>query len=377
MGTRIRIGRRINISPLWVAIAIIVLIAAPALYLAAKTWQTSRAIYHEIPTQAQGALTPAPTGRIPIVIITPQATATRGVASQLTPYDPSKWVPSPTAEVTPVVQSNIKEWNGKKRINFLLLGVDRRGNEIPRSDTIILASLDFEHNRAYVLSIPRDLYVNVPGFNYWKINAAYALGENPKYKDQVGGGIGLLIMTLRQNFGIDIDEYATIDFEGFIKGIDAIGGVDIRVPKKIVDNQYPSESGGYERVVFNAGLQHMDGEMALKYARTRHADSDFGRMRRQQQIILAVQQKAKNPSILLKAPTLLNIIKGHVETSLSPSEQLKLGRWAASLPKKNIEFYSIEGPIGMTPDGQSVVYADWNAINPILKKVFGPQAGHP
>ncbi len=350
-------------------------------YLLVNVWRTEAAIHETLPDTASVSFTPEPQGTQPVLIFptpaapaatTPEATLVPGVP---TPYNAGSLVPNPTAsQPTPVAaDSSIKDWNGKKRINVLLLGLDQREDEGTRPDTIMLASLDFEHNRAYVLSIPRDLYVNVPGFQYHKINAAYAIGENPEHKKRVNGGLGLMLLTLRSNFGIkSIDAHARVSFEAFVTGVDEIGGIDLVVPKRLVDRRYPDD-GKRIRVIFEKGPQHMNGERALKYARIRHTDNDFGRIQRQQQVLLAIQQKARTPATILKAPGLLGVIKDNVKTSLSAREQIRLARWGASLPRENIEFYTLEGDIGTTKAGESVVRADKREADATLDRVFGPK----
>ncbi len=397
-------GRRIAFGPLRMAMLLVVLVPlAWALYLLGNLWRVQARIQQGLPPQAyetivartssthpplifptekpgksktptaasssaSGDATPVPGPTQP-----PQATEIPGVP---TAYDPSQAVPTPTVTLsTPEAQkSSISDWKGKKRINVMLLGIDQRSDEPTRADTIILASLDFEHNKAYILSIPRDLYVEVPGFNWWKINAAYTLGENPKYRDDVNGGVGLMMRTLRYNLlgGAPIDAYAVVDFQTFVDGVNALDGIWINIPKKIVNNKYP-EGSRYTRVVFMPGLQRMDGDAALKYARTRH-DSDFGRMRRQQAVILAIQQRARTPATILKAPALLDVLGENVTTSLTLREQIRLSQWGASLPRENIKFYTLEGTIGSAA-GQSVVWPKKKDADATLKLIFGPQAG--
>ncbi len=382
-----REGRFTIRAPYMILGAVVVIALVWAGYVGFNLVRTESRIHKEIPKQALATLPPAPKGTKPVVIFpTPKTKATK---ASPTPTSTTGSRPSPTATETKIppkvrktataviARSDIKSWHGKKRINVLLVGIDQRNpGESTRTDTIIVASLDFQHNEINVLSIPRDLYVYVPGYGYWKINAAYPIGDLPQNRKRTGGGIGLLILTLRQNFGISgIDEYAMINFKGFVKGINALGGIDVKVPRKLVDPDYPV-GWKTKRIVFEPGWQHMNGERALEYARTRHPDSDFGRMKRQQQVLLAVKHKAKNPAIILKAPELLRIVGDNLQTSLSFGEQLRLGRWMAAVPNKNIHFYTIEGPVGTTQDGQSVVWPEWREINPILKKVFGRSAGH-
>lgn len=393
--------RTLSVTPVKLLVAIALLIPALwALYLLADLWRTQASIYEDLPSQANAALTPQPRGTQPILIFPtpepggeeprpagtpapaptgtprPMPTAAPGVP---TSYDPAAVVPTVAARLPTLaaVDSSIGDWNGRKRITVLLLGVDQRGGEPTRSDTIILANLDFERNEARVLSVPRDLYVEIPyGFLWHKINAAYAIGENPERAALVGGGSGLMTATLRYNFGIDvIDEVAVVNFEGFVEGVDALGGIDLIVPRRLVDSRYPDGMRTIT-VVFEPGQQHMNGARALRYARIRHADSDFGRIQRQQEVILAVQQKASNPAIILKAPSLLSVLRdGALKTSLTLDEQVRLARWGASLPRDRITFYTLPGRIGANERGESVVWANRDQGDAILRAVFGPQAG--
>ncbi|GIW03779.1 MAG: hypothetical protein KatS3mg059_0399 [Thermomicrobiales bacterium] len=170
------------------------------------------------------------------------------------------------AEVTATAAPELPEWDGTERLTILLLGVDRREDEPSRSDTMILVNIDPIKKTAAMMSIPRDLKVMIPGYGMDKINAAYAFGD----RDEVpGGGPGLAIRTIEANFGIRIDYFAEVDFNGFIKIIDTVGGVMIDVPYPIKDDAYPADGTNYMRVYFSAGWQHMDGKRALQYARTR------------------------------------------------------------------------------------------------------------
>ncbi len=165
----------------------------------------------------------------------------------------------------------------KDRVSILLLGVDQRDDErragVPsRSDTLVVVTADPVAKTGGVLSIPRDLWVSIPGgYQNNKINVAHFLGEMNKLP---GGGPGLAKRTIEANFGIPTQYYVRANFRGFEMIIDALGGIDIDVPIHIIDRQYPTEDYGYITVEFFPGLQHMDGVRALQYARTRH-DTDI------------------------------------------------------------------------------------------------------
>ena len=174
------------------------------------------------------------------------------------------------------------------RVNVLLMGIDRREGEPGpwRTDTMILFSLDPINKTASMLSIPRDLWVPLPGYNtHERINSAYVYGELYAYP---GGGGEYAKRAVQYNLGVPVDYYVRIDFRGFEAAIDTIGGIDIDVAERIVDNEYPTPDYGTMRLVIEPGPQHMDGDLALKYARTRHgnAGGDIDRAPRQQQVIM-------------------------------------------------------------------------------------------
>ncbi|NJK80773.1 MAG: LCP family protein, partial [Chloroflexaceae bacterium] len=186
--------------------------------------------------------------------------------------------------------------------NILIVGVDERPDhpeEGVRSDTLMLVRLDAATGRAALLSIPRDTQVDVVDIGTTKINVAYgqgyALAEQyfgPGTTPQQGG-MALATQTTEHFLGLSsrgmrIDYTMQINFDGFVSVIDALGGITIDVPVHIIDDAYPTEDFGYMRVEFFPGPQQMDGQTALIYARTRHADSDFGRAERQQQVVRAI-----------------------------------------------------------------------------------------
>ncbi|MFH0927967.1 MAG: LCP family protein, partial [bacterium] len=176
------------------------------------------------------------------------------------------------------------------RTNILLLGVGGYGHEGPQlSDTILLVSLDREDKKVGIISIPRDLSVEIPGYGERKINSANAYGEE---KGQ-GEGPKLAAQVAESVFGMPVHYYVRVDFNAFQSIIDQIGGVDINVDRAFTDSQYPTNDYGVETISFNAGWQHMDGQTALKYSRSRHGTggegSDFARSARQQKILNAVK----------------------------------------------------------------------------------------
>lgn len=218
-------------------------------------------------------------------------------------------------------------------MNLLIVGVDERAGhpeEGVRSDTLILVHLDALGRWASMLSIPRDTLVELPDIGSTKINTAYGqgyTGAETLYRPGTTpqqGGMALAAQTVERLLllperGQHVDAIAQINFDGFAKVIDVLGGVDIDVPTLIVDDEYPTPDFGIMRIEFQPGTQHMDGAIALIYARTRHADSDFGRAERQQQVLRAIAAKLRARGPLGQAwlaPGLLDGLDGAVTTTL-------------------------------------------------------------
>ncbi len=229
-----------------------------------------------------------------------------------------------------------------ERVNVLLLGIDRRPSErCPcRTDTMMLATLDPKTKTAGLITIPRDLYVPIPEVGENRINTAKFYGDLYKYP---GGGAALAKRTVEYNFGRRVHFYVLVDFAGFRKAVDALGGVDIDVAKAIDDPNYPDENFGVKHIFIPAGRVHMNGEMALQYARARHVDSgDFGRMKRQIQVLMAIREKALRLDIVTKLPNLIPSMWGIVETDIQPQDALALANIAAQVKTENIKTASID-----------------------------------
>ena len=306
-------------------------------------------------------------------------TAYRDVFEEPVPHDNSPFTvavnPEGTAQIVPddaTDQANaaIGPWDGKERLTILLLGVDRREDEPSRSDTMILVNIDPVTKRAAMLSIPRDMRVIIPGYGVHKINAAYAFGD----ADQVpGGGPGLTIRTIEANFGIRVHHYAQVDFDGFVKIIDTIGGLTIDVPYPIKDDEYPGPGNQYMRIFFQAGWQHMDGERALQYARTRHDDGDGRRSARQQQVLMALREQGVRMDLFSKAEELINEVGAAVRTDLQPAQAIQLARLGSEIDPASIIQYSLNPALEeqQLPGEEYFLIADWNGIGAILSEFTG------
>ncbi|GIV77859.1 MAG: hypothetical protein KatS3mg050_2253 [Litorilinea sp.] len=257
----------------------------------------------------------------------------------------------------------------KPAINVLLLGTDGRPGEqdIPRTDTIILLSLDLQSGTLGMLSLPRDLWVPIPGYDITtKINTAYSIGELQGYQ---GGGAQLVKNTVSSFIGQPVQYYVMVNFQGFVELIDLIGGVDVMVPKTIHDEEFPTDDYGVETFHLDAGLQHLDGATALKYVRTRHVDDDYGRARRQQDVIRAVVDKVMRsdmlPTLLARLPKLLYTMRNSIDTDIPMPMQLELANYIKDVSLNEVrqlvldnrfgeETYSAEGAWILRPDRAKV-----------------------
>ena len=224
------------------------------------------------------------------------------------------------------------------------------------------------------MSIPRDLQLPIPGNGENRINTANVFGTSQKYP---GGGPALLKRTIELNFGIPIDYYIIIDFDGFEKIIDDLGGIDVNVPKKLHDTQYPDprpgDPHGMKTVHFDAGMQHMDGERALEYARSRMSTSDFDRANRQQLILLAIREKALSLNLIPKLPTLAATMMDTVKTDINLEEMLELAQLGPQIDLSSIKSVVIKKPMVYgfrTETGGAVQLPKWDLINPVVADLF-------
>lgn len=265
-------------------------------------------------------------------------------------------------------------WPNKHAITILVVGVDRRpegGDQ--NADTIILARLDFRARTLRTVSIPRDLYMEIPGVGQDKINSAYNHGvkENPSDKT---AGVTKLRDTIEQDFGIAIDDYVLVDFNGFQKVVDSLGGIDVNVPQAIYDPAYPTANNGTKVVRFAAGEQHMNGQQALEYARTRHQDSDDARRQRQELVLVALFVKGKQLGSLPHVQDLIVALGGTVQTSFHFDEQLALARLGFDLDSSRITMKTVLPPLvepATAPNGAWIYSGDMGRIAAFIAEGLG------
>lgn len=206
------------------------------------------------------------------------------------------------------------------RLNLLVMGVDSRGSEgyVARTDSLMLVGANPSQLRLSLLGLSRELFIEVPGYGTQQINVVNVLGE----QEAEGNGPRLLASSIEADFGIQVDRYLRLDFDAFIALVDSVGGVTVDVERRIVDDLYPDGAGGYLVVTFEPGVQELNGERALMYARTRHTDDDYARAARQQQIIASLLSRLRNP---LRWPGAWLAFNQHVDTNLSVIDLLALG----------------------------------------------------
>lgn len=268
-------------------------------------------------------------------------------------------------------------WKSKERVNILLLGTDQRQDEKgpARTDTMLLLTVDPISKTAGLLSLPRDTWVKIPlekGAMEGKVNTAHFYGDLYKYP---GGGPALARKTVENLLGIRVHYVARVDFTPFEKMVDSLDGVYVDVEKPLKDEEYPTPDYGIKRIFVSAGLQHLDGKKALEYVRSRHQDSDFGRMKRQQQVLLAMRDRAMSLGMLPKLPKLVADFKDMVYTDLTPVEAMALARLvgdvdAASVASRSMDTCCVT-PI-MTVQGEDALMPNQAAIKKLVAEVFPP-----
>lgn len=316
----------------------------------------------------------------PSPLPTPTATASHPTptAVSLQPVPPAWPTPapgSPTPEgalpiPTPVPPVEV----APDAVNIVVLGSDRRPEWSEwHTDAIHVVSIQRDRAAVSVLSIPRDLYVYIPGFWMSRINFADYYGEVYGY---AGGGPSLVRDTLLYNLGIRIDHYVRTDFDGLIGIVDALGGIDVPVHCRLTDYwPYPDENGEYPIVTLEPGVHHMDGETALWYARSRLTSSVFSRERRQQQVLQAIWHRVRDEGLLSRLPVLWDALRGAVVTDMDFNDLVDVVRVGFILQDQNVRFYNIgrnQVTPWTTPHGGSVFLPRWEAIEPIVAEAMAP-----
>ena len=307
---------------------------------------------------------------------TATATATLSLASQsplATPVPAATVLStgpiSPTLVPTPVPVVTFDE----DTVNILLLGLDSTFNlRGQNTDVIIVVSVNKRTKQVSMLSIPRDLWVYIPGYGWSRINTAHRRGYSLKYP---GEGPALLAKTIELNLGIPTQHWARVDFTGFQKVVDELGGVDMTVACAVNLRYKKPTSPTEEEMILEPGIYHMDGELALRYVRTRRGGSDFDRARRQQQFLKAMWAQFKSPGLILKIPGLYSALKGSIKTDLSVLDLISLARVGIEIKPQRVHSYYIganETTDWRTPEGWAVLLQRPDRVQAIAARLAAP-----
>jgi LCP family protein required for cell wall assembly len=255
-------------------------------------------------------------------------------------------VPTPTLELPVEEAIEYPTWDGGSRINILFIGLrgEVTGGGCPFcTDTLILLTVDPVTKTAGILSIPRDMWVNIPGFGYSRINTAWTLGRSSRLP---GGGPDLTMKTVSHFIGVPVDYYVQVDFDTFVDMIDLIGGVDVYNDETLFLDPMAHGKELKKVKLTCCGERHLNGAVALAYARCRHLeagckDGDIGRARRQQKVIFAIRDKVLSPQyfpeLLAQAPELYSTFSSGVRTNMWLEDVIKLAVLAQDIPRENIK----------------------------------------
>lgn len=250
------------------------------------------------------------------------------------------------------------QFPGVAAMNVMIVGRDYDYNNQDqvikthaRSDMLMIGRLDFTNGTVRLLSIPRDTHARIPGHGTHKINTAHAIG-----------GPALAAQTITRNFGIPVDHYIALDFQGFEKAIDLMQGVDLSVDRKM---DY-DDNWGHLHIHLLPGEQHLNGEQAMGFVRFRHADSDLVRTKRQQALVAAIKRKMIAPSTLVELPAIINTINKHIDSDLTTDQKIALAQFIRSAPRQNVQMVTLP-----STEGSYYVYTDWAQASPLIQTWFG------
>lgn len=269
-------------------------------------------------------------------------------------------------------QSGAIQWNGRDRITVVAMGLTQRTTEPARTDTILVMDIDPSAHRINMLSVPRDLWVDIPGYGQGKLAIAYEIG-----------GPRLAAYTLERDLGIPVDYTMAMTFRGFTRVIDAMGGVTVTVPQELKDPTYPCLVGnGYCPIDIKAGPQHMDGATALEFVRERHAfaQQDLARVQDQQAFSVAVKHTLMSPLTWPRFPAILQVLENNVISNLPMNDLPVVGAQFLLTPHNQVDHQYINIMNGMVQsgwsnDGQSILIpTNSTAIPTLVHRLFGDTA---
>ena len=246
----------------------------------------------------------------------------------------------------------------KDKTTVMIMGVDERDGDVGRSDTLMIAAVDPKQKQASLLSVPRDTRVKIKGHGFDKVNAAYAYGHEKLTQE-----------TVENLLGVNIEHYVIINTKSFAKIIDALGGIDIDVPKRM-HYEDPYDDDGGLLIDFQPGMQHMDGAKAITYVRYRDEEGDLGRIRRQQDFIKACIDKMVSPAVIPKLPGIIREVMGSIKTDLSFRQLLELAGTLKESKSNGLKTDMVPGrPLYI--DGVSYWIPDLNKIRTTVAETLG------
>lgn len=254
----------------------------------------------------------------------------------------------------------------KDKTTIMIMGVDERDDDVGRSDTLMVATLDPKKDQAALMSIPRDTRVKIKGHGWDKINAAYAYGSA---KGGPEAGEKLAQRTVEDFLGVNMDHYVVVNIQAFQKIIDAIGGIDIDVEKRMYYEDPWDDDGGLI-IDLQPGMQHMDGKTAVTYVRYRDEEGDIGRIKRQQKFMKACMDKVTSPAIIPKLPSVIKEVMSSVKTDLSFRQMLEFAGTLKEAQKNGLKTEMVPGkPLYI--DGVSYWIPDLQKLRTTLADTLG------
>jgi LCP family protein required for cell wall assembly len=335
------------------------------------------------PTSTPPAQKPAQSTARPVLISwsgTPTSTPFQPLEPTEPPASPpaSTLMPDPVPSASPPTPPPSSVFSDADMINFLLIGSDRRTTSF-RTDTLIVVSVRPRQRLVTLISIPRDLYIYIPGWEMQRINTAYMHGET---NNDPGGGPGLLKETIRYNLGIQIDHMAMVEFDGFQQIVDILGGIDVPLACPFTDwhiknpRRSDQDPNNWRLYTIGPGVVHMDGDLALWYARSRLRSSDFDRGRRQQEVLRAIYTRGLQLDVIPHLPRLYKQLHAAITTDLSLDDMLGLAPLAVNLGgEQRIRSFYINKEVvtpWITPGGAAVQLPKKGPLRDLIQEAMSP-----
>jgi LCP family protein required for cell wall assembly len=262
-------------------------------------------------------------------------------------------------------------------VNILLIGVDSARNlKSQNTDTIMVVTINKATRQISMLSIPRDLWVHIPTYGWNRINQAHKWGHKIDYP---GRGPGLLMRTIEVNLGIPLHHWARLDFQGFTRVVDELGGVEMTVacPVNLRYRAPEADDPNQEERILEAGVHHMDGDTALRYVRTRRDGTDFDRSRRQQQFLRVLWAETKSTDIIPRIPELWSALSDSFRTDLNLTDVLSLVPVALEIKPQRVRSLTIgfrETTNWVTDAGSKVLLPDQDKVQQLVASLYAPSS---